>query len=400
MTPSRRKLLLVAAFFPPAGGVGTFRALKFAKYLPRFGVDVDVLAMREEVYRQRRCQMDEELLSQVSPRTRIHRTRIAQIPGLRDVGLLWTIRLPMDLHRVLKTAKPDVLMFTGDPFFPMVLAPFVRCVYGCRYILDFRDPWSLAEHDSPRGFKLKLADAAARVGEWFALRWCDAAVVVSEPMREAFEQRYPRTHGGLVTIPNGFDPEDYQDATPDPRAANALLYAGKFKTGEMYRNPASLFLALAMLKGEGLSLPFIHVGRVEEKVVAAAATAGLPSEATKWLGPQPLRATIGLIKGSKVGVVIGGGQRSEQTTKVFDYMACGIPILAIVNPESSVAAVLKSYPLATIVSNDSAEIAGGIRRLLALNPSVESSNPDEYSRPSQAARLAALILAPSHFGGR
>ena len=53
MTPSRRKLLLVAAFFPPAGGVGTFRALKFAKYLPRFGVDVDVLAMREEVYRQR-----------------------------------------------------------------------------------------------------------------------------------------------------------------------------------------------------------------------------------------------------------------------------------------------------------------------------------------------------------
>ena len=394
MSPSRRKLLLVAAFFPPAGGVGTFRAVKFAKYLPRFGVDVDVLAMREEVYRQRLWQIDEELLSQVPPTTQIYRTPIARIPGLRDVGLLWTIRLPVDLHRVLRVARPDVLMFTGDPFFPMVLAPFLHWIFGFRYILDFRDPWSLAEHDTPRRLKLRLADAVARLGEWFALRWCDAAVVVSEPMREAFEERYPWVRDRLVTIPNGFDPQDYEEASRDSRADGALLYAGKFRTGEMYRNPDNLFVALAKLRREGLCLPFVHVGRAEENVIAAAASAGLPLEDMKWMGPLPLRATIALIKGARIGVVIGGGQRSEQTTKVFDYMACGVPILAIVNPESSAAAVLRSYPLAVTVSNNPEEIARGIRQLLGLTPATHHPRPSEYSRISQAARLGELIMSP------
>lgn len=400
MSPSRRKLLLVAAFFPPAGGVGTFRATKFAKYLPRFGVDVDVLAMREDVYRQRHWPMDSEMLSQVRPETQIHRTPIARVPGLRDVGLLWTIRLPFDLHRILKTVSPDVLMFTGDPFFPMILGPFFRWFYGGRYILDFRDPWSLAEHDTPRRFKLRLADALARVGELFALRWCDAAVVVSEPMREAFERRYPGMRGRFVTIPNGYDPEDYEGPSRDSRAAGGLLYTGKFRTGEKYRNPEELFRALAMLEKEGLRLPFVHVGRVEEDVVAAAASAGLTSEVTKWVGFLPLGATIACIKGAKIGVLIGGGQRSEQTTKVFDYMACGIPILAIVSPESSAAAVLRSYPLAAIVSNDAAEIVAGIRRLLATKPEVNRRTPDEYSRVNLASRLGALILGCPVHGSR
>ena len=214
--------------------------------------------MREEVYRSRNWPMDQGMLGQIRPETRIHRTGVARVPGLRDVGLLWTVRLPFDLRRIIKIARPDVVMFTGDPFFPMILGPVLRLWCGCHYILDFRDPWSLAEHDSPRRFKLKMVDAIARIGEWFALRWCHAAVVVSEPMREAFVRHYPVLRGKFVTIPNGFDPEDYEGPTTDSRAAGGLLYTGKFRTGEKYRNPEELFRALAMLEKHGLRLPFVQ----------------------------------------------------------------------------------------------------------------------------------------------
>src|SRR5688572_33121212 len=70
------RLLIVSYFFPPAGGGGVQRMLKFAKYLPEFGVDVHVLAPDDPRWGDR----DESL--QVPEGTIVHRARyIGYTPG-------------------------------------------------------------------------------------------------------------------------------------------------------------------------------------------------------------------------------------------------------------------------------------------------------------------------------
>jgi len=71
------------------------------------------------------------------------------------------------------------------------------------------------------------------------------------------------------------------------------------------------------------------LGQKSPKSFSLARESGLDGNQTRFEGYLPLRETIGCIKGAKIAVLIGGGQASEQTTKVFDYMACGVPILAI-----------------------------------------------------------------------
>ena len=65
------RLLLIAFYFPPAGGGGVQRTLKFCRDLPDLGVDVDVLAPSDPKW----FALDEPLLEAIPARTTVHRAR-------------------------------------------------------------------------------------------------------------------------------------------------------------------------------------------------------------------------------------------------------------------------------------------------------------------------------------
>ena len=65
------RLLLIAFYFPPAGGGGVQRTLKFCRDLPDLGVDVDVLAPSDPKW----FALDEPLLDAIPARTTVHRAR-------------------------------------------------------------------------------------------------------------------------------------------------------------------------------------------------------------------------------------------------------------------------------------------------------------------------------------
>ena len=65
------RALFVAFYFPPAGGGGVQRTLKFCKYLPEFGIEVHVLTPDDPKWFAR----DDRLLTQVPDDTVVHRAR-------------------------------------------------------------------------------------------------------------------------------------------------------------------------------------------------------------------------------------------------------------------------------------------------------------------------------------
>ena len=68
---ARRRVLVLAYFFPPLGGAGVQRTLKFIRYLEPLGWDATVVTTRSSHYTAR----DPSLLEDVPTTTRIIRTR-------------------------------------------------------------------------------------------------------------------------------------------------------------------------------------------------------------------------------------------------------------------------------------------------------------------------------------
>src|SRR4051794_41429674 len=100
------RVLLVAFYFPPAGGGGVQRVLKLCRYLPEHGVEVHVLAPDDPRWLVR----DEPALDEIAPGTRVHRARFlgpqAALRGDVIRGLRWP-------RRALAEAR-----FAGLPVLP------------------------------------------------------------------------------------------------------------------------------------------------------------------------------------------------------------------------------------------------------------------------------------------
>src|SRR5439155_289339 len=167
------RLLVLAYPFPPCSVSGTHRTLAFVKYLARERWHSTVVCARNPVDPER----DWSLLSQVPEGTEVVRTIDLNLPALRE--------------RFRK--RPSA---------------------------ESRDAWVSNPFGDIPFDRLRAWNARA---EAETARAADAIVCVVETMREDFLHRYPERHAeDIVTIPNGFDPEDFED-----------LWAGKQGIGSI-----------------------------------------------------------------------------------------------------------------------------------------------------------------------
>ena len=77
MKPETNKTLIISYYWPPAGGPGVQRWLKFVKYLPDFGVEPIVYIPENPTYPL----LDENLAQEVSDKVTIIRQPIFEPYG-------------------------------------------------------------------------------------------------------------------------------------------------------------------------------------------------------------------------------------------------------------------------------------------------------------------------------
>ncbi len=148
-----RSILLVCQYFPPnAGGGRAYRASKLVKYWTGQGVRVVVLCGNDTV------DPDKSLLDDVDPAL-LHIIRVDtgsdRLQGLRrilrqfaigDGNLLLIWRL---LNRLMKEQigiVPDIVFTSSAPYEVHYLGAMIRQRWGCRWVADFRDPYTLNRH--------------------------------------------------------------------------------------------------------------------------------------------------------------------------------------------------------------------------------------------------------------
>jgi hypothetical protein len=260
------KVLIIAYAFPPVGGAGCQRPVKFVKYLKETGWEPMVLTVENPSVPL----IDESLMQDIPAETKIYRAcslepsyavknvLAGKQPGrsgfktfikkivtsfmLPDVHILWWPGLIRELRTILLTEKPSCLLVTAPPFSSFIPVVIMGKLFRVPVVLDFRDEWSFSRQQWENAVKTSLAVRIDRILEKFVLSKCHDFIAVSPSYVNDLNKMYPdacRGKGRVIT--NGYDEDDFRGAA-GPTTNNdyvTFVYAGTVWNGNSLENFAS-----------------------------------------------------------------------------------------------------------------------------------------------------------------
>jgi glycosyltransferase involved in cell wall biosynthesis len=408
------KLLLVTMYFPPAGGGGVQRPLKFATHLPALGIETHVLAPDDPKWVHR----DEELapptqawvhrVRYVGPKGRLPAEELHGLQGLERAGrkaalafrralvpdenVSWNLTATPAAIRIARRERIDVVLTTSPPTSVHLIGAAVKRATGAKWIADLRDSILANPH---RRVESRLVRAKEATGERVArlvARYADAVTAVTEPIGEELRALGARR---VQAIANGCDFEDFAGLSYTPGARFRLTHTGSF-FGR--RSPRAILEALAGSDAD-IVIRFVGDFRARDREWAEELGLGDRLELHPYL---PRRRVLELQRDSEALLLLipesGGRGRSVLSAKVFEYLAAERPILAAVPLDGAAAELMRETGAGTVVAP---EDVGGLRQALVrlegdwragkLNGTPLAADVrDRLSRRARAEELAEL----------
>ena len=364
-----RKVLIIANQFPPMGGSGVQRSVKFVKHLRCFGYE-PVVFTREVGNMPLK---DETLLKDIPDGVKIYRTKpyecveakgIFRIPGkvlgkfmIPDTARLWEHFSKKAVMDVIDKEGIDLIYTTSAPYSDHLLGLYIKKKRpDIKWVVDFRDEWTNNPYtlDNPHSaYRTKREKEM----EHEVVTTADMCVTNTPVMRANFIRNNKLTGDNFFTIPNGYDVEDFE-GMPKEKPNNSKLTM--VYTGALYgrRKPDNFFKALSELKSEGKidgnKLLVKLIGNYhKDKLQAQIDSFGL-KEQFEIVGYVPHNVCIEHQVASDVLVLIEGGGRGSDafyTGKIFEYMNTNRPVLAIL-PKGCAADLVRESGIGIVADTD------------------------------------------------
>ena len=383
-----KKVLIVTYYFPPSGGPGVQRVLKFVKYLPEYGWQPVVLTVQDGDYPAR----DESLLAEIPRHAVVHRTKIFEpyrlyrkltgkpanapvdvenIPqgGKRgspaeslaefvrstffipDARIGWyPYAVPVG-HRIIREQRIDAIYSSSPPYTTAVIAQKLHRSTGVPWVAGFRDPWTGFLSTPDRWFLPRAIDRYLERSAFIDANRVEAAL---RGIQKDITAKIPDLdQNKLAYLPNGFDREDYPKLDLQPNQRFTVTY-----TGSMYgkRNPRTFLQAVEELVRDGkvdpdkFTLRFIgrFGGEVREMLVNSSVRNSI--ELVSYL-PHSESVTA-LMKSDALLLIVDEAAGSDEIVpgKVFEYIGADKPIIALA-PEGAIAGILRETQSGLVAHN-------------------------------------------------
>lgn len=426
-----KKVLIITYYWPPSGGSGVQRWLKFTKYLNEFGIEPIVYTVDNGEYPAEDLSLEKDVSAYVKvirqpilePYTfykkftgqkKDKKVSVGFIsektkPSLAqnisvflrgnffipDARMLWIKPSVKFLCDYLSKNPVDVIITSGPPHTCHMIGLELKKRLGLKWITDFRDPWTGIYYFD----ELKLTPFARHIHhemEKSVLRNCDQVITVGETMKKDLSLI---TSVPIEVITNGYDSEDYKNKSFPLTSKFTLSNIGLLPKGQ---NHPALWKAISELVNENKKfadhLEIQFVGHVDGHVKKSLHEAGIDSYC-KMIDYVDHEKVVEYQKSSHVLLLnINNVSNAEYllTGKLFEYLAAERPILCVGPVNGDAAKIIQECKAGEVFDFDNKE---GIKKYIKQcysnfsNETVENKNSlhEKYSRRELTKRLSEVI---------
>lgn len=414
-----KKVLIITYYWPPSGGAGVQRWLKFAKYLPEFGWDPVVLTVDEKFASY--AQLDFSLLKDAE-NVEVHKTKSFEVYNLytkfgknkqipfggfsNDDNPGFTKKLSRFIRgnffipdprrgwkkfaikkaiELIENLQIDTVVTTSPPHSTQLIGlKLKRKRKHINWVADFRDPWTDIYYYK-KFYPTRLAKAIDRKLEQKVITNADKLITVSHSMKKLLGRRY-NSEDKFVVIPNGYDSEDFTDELfENTNKTNEILYTGTVTDDY----PIQEVITIAKNNPD---LKFRFVGNVPKNFADKVKNEGLENS-FRFDNPVPHNQIIKeMVNAEILLLLIPKIQQNEGilTGKLFEYIGSRTPILAIGPKDGDAEKVILSTKCGSYFAYE--EVAEITREYLLKLTSVHAHiNGEQYTRKNLAGAVSDFL---------
>jgi len=424
MMSYKKKVLIITYYWPPAGGSGVQRWLKFSKYLRDFEIEPVIYTIDNPSYpildksSESEIPKDLEILKQAifEPNSMLSffgRNNKKESAGflnpnptflgkivqyiranyfIPDARKFWIQPSVNFLSNYLENNHIDAIITTGPPHSMHLIGLELKKKLGIKWISDFRDPWTEIDYFQQLPLTKKATKKHQDLEQEVLIK-SDMVVVVGETMKEKFLQHTKR----IEVLTNGFDTiEDLSTQKLDEKFS--ITHVGLMNSD---RNPTILWEVLNEISNTNLNfkndLRIKLIGKLDDAVIQDLKVFDhntietIPYLDHKDISKYQASSQILLLSINEVpsakGIITG---------KIFEYLQAKRPILAIGPEDGDAAMILKNTNAGTIVGfkNKTALKATILKLYKDFKEEklvVKSINIEQYHRKNITSQLAEVI---------
>lgn len=420
-----KRVLIITYYWPPSGGPGVQRVLKFAKYLPSFGWKPIILTVKTGNYPT----IDESLVKEIPLDCKVYKTNIFEpfnfyksitgktnenIPTfvlnksekesiteklskwiranlfIPDAKIGWARNIVTEGLEVIKAEKPDLIFSSSPPHSLQIGAMRLAKKTGLPWIADFRDPWTDAfwQKDIKRNFISALVDE-----RFEKLVFSNASRITTVSKSIAYDIS-KKSKSEVTLIPNGFDESDFNFTKTNTNKFR-ITYTGTLGKSQSI---TGFIKSLESLPDKFLSLIDVNlIGSFHNSIIDAINSSKVRKHFNIRNSIPHEESIKEIINTDLLLLVIPDTPNNKGilTGKIFEYLATGNPILCYAPKDGDAAEIINETKSGSVFSYDedaSDFIFDLINKFISNElTSNDKNNIWNYSRKNLTERLSAIF---------
>jgi glycosyltransferase involved in cell wall biosynthesis len=368
---SADNVLMIAYYFPPMGGAGVQRTLKFARYLPEFGWRPYILTVKDKSKIR-----DTSMIEELPVETSVTRTDILHLPSLLpwrlrnsisrwflivDEQIGWLLNANPAGQKIISRNNIKTIYSSSMPYTDHLIALHLHRRLHLPWVADFRDPWMGNPYLSfPTEFHRRINEKLEH------MVFSEADRVILNTKRT--QQYYLRKYGKLppekfVTIPNGYDQADIQviDVDKPINPAFTIVHLGslyrKVRSSEFFLAALQQAIAGEKIPEDNIRVRFIGNIDSETRGLVEQLELGKVVELCGYLNHRQALCELSSADLLLLIPSYGAGSELFVPAKLYEYLASNKPILCLSDPGEAADLVRKARAGTIVPPDDVIQIA-------------------------------------------
>ncbi|MFZ4399987.1 MAG: glycosyltransferase family 4 protein [Bacteroidales bacterium] len=428
-----KKVLIITYYWPPSGGAGVQRMLKFVKYFSQFEIEPIVITVddKKASYQLK----DETLLIDIPANLRIIKTNTFEPfeiykvlvnkkeiphsgfanepnPGLMqkimrfirgnlfipDARIGWNRYAYKAALQIIKSEKIDAIITSSPPHSTQIVGLKLKKKFNIPWIADLRDPWTDIYFYN-KLFHTSLAKKIDSNYEKKVLENADSIVVVSQDIKRIFTTKSNIINEDkIIVLPNGFDEDDFSENVNINPNEFSITYTGTF--ADIYKIDGFLAAYKKLIEtNKDTTIKLKFIGMISESLPKKIKKLNLQDHVS-FENYVPHKESIKFLqKSSILLLVIPKMDKNEGilTGKLFEYLGSGKPILCVGPPKGDAAAIINECNAGNVFDyNDENNMINFLEKNLKYwkeNRTDKITNIiiDKYSRKNLTKELSNII---------